>query len=144
MGNKIFTSRGVWDNGIFVIRVLTAVMIIPHGFEMLSADKMHDNIAFLKDVKFPLPVFMGYFAKVVEVLGGILLAAGLFTRLITIPLMIIMVVVTANMNNWNIFNGELTFLFFLLFLMFLFTGPGKWSLDCLLFDKNKEPGNGGR
>ncbi len=138
MKKKFFTSRGVWDNGIFVIRLLTAVMIIPHGLEMFDSAKMNDNLSFLKDIKFPLPVFMGYFAKVVELLGGTLLAAGLFTRLVTIPLMIIMVVITANMNNWNIFNGELTFLFFLLFLMFLFTGPGKWSLDYWLFDKNRE------
>ena len=138
MKKILFTSHGVWNNGIFLIRVLTAVMIFSHGLEIFDAGKMKDNFAFLKDVGFPLPEVMGYFAKIIELAGGVLLAAGLFTRLITIPLMIIMVVVTANMNNWNIFDGELTFLFFLLFLTFLFIGPGKWSLDYLLFDKSKE------
>lgn len=138
MQHKIFTSQGLWNNGIFAIRVLTALMIIPHGFEMLSADKMHDNTAFLKDIHFPLAETMGYVAKVVEMAGGFLLGIGLFTRLITIPLMFIMVVIIYGMNNWNIFNGELTFLFLLLFLTFLFIGPGKWSLDYVLFDRKKE------
>jgi len=137
MKRKLFTYQGAWNNGIFVIRILTAMMIIPHGFEMFSTGKMNDNTAFLKDIHFPMAEAMGYVAKIIEMAGGFLLAAGLFTRLITIPLMVIMVVVTAGMNNWNVFNGELTFLFFLLFLMFLFTGPGKWSLDYVFFDREK-------
>lgn len=113
-------------------------MICYHSLEIFDPAKMNDNIAFLRDIHCPAPVFMGYFAKVTEMLGAILLALGLFTTFATIPLMVIMVVITAGMNNWNIFNGELTFLFFLLFLLFLFNGPGKWSLDYVLFDKKRE------
>jgi len=138
MKQKLFTSGGAWPNGIFIVRVLTAVMIFSHSLELFDAGKMHDNLAFLKDIGFPAPIFMGYFAKVTEMLGAVLLALGLFTRLATIPLMIIMVVIIYGMNNWDIFNGELTFLFLLLFLNFLFTGPGKWSLDYLFFDRKKQ------
>ncbi|HWB24921.1 MAG TPA: DoxX family protein [Chitinophagaceae bacterium] len=135
--NKLFTSRGVWPNGIFIVRIITAVMIFYHGLELFDTKAMDDLKDFLTDIKFPLTVPMAYTAKITEFGGSILLAAGLFTRLITVPLMICMVVVTAGMGNWSIFNSETSSLFFVLFLLFFLTGPGKISADYWLFDRKK-------
>lgn len=129
---KIFTSNGTWDNGIFIIRIVVAFYIFRHSLELFD---MHILIKFLKEINFPFPVFSGYAAKIIEFIGSILLAAGLFTRFITPLLIAVMAGVIYTMSEGDIFNGELPFLFSLHFALFFFIGPGKWSLDYLLFDK---------
>lgn len=136
---KLFAATGIWPDGVAVIRVFTAIMIVYHGLELFDAKAMKDLQDFLTDTGFPLPVPMSYAAKITEFGGGILLAVGLFTRLITIPLMVCMTVVTAGMGNWNIFNSETSSLLFVLFLLFFLCGAGRLSLDYWLFDR-KEPG----
>ena len=133
MTKKIFTSKGVWNNGLLIVRVLTSIMLIQHGKELVDSKKMHDLITFLADFK--IPSVFAYIAKVTECLGSILLFLGLFTRIIIPPLIIAMSVVIWTMNAGNIFDGDLPFLYILLFLVFFFIGPGKWSLDYVLFDK---------
>ena len=98
---------------------------------------MQDLLNVLTETHFPFANTMGYVAKITEILGGILLAAGLFTKIVTIPLMFSMAVVTYLMGNGNIFVSETSFLFLLLFLVFFLGGAGKWSLDYLFFDKKK-------
>ena len=138
MKTKLFTSNPLWPGGIFIVRIFTGIMIIPHGQELFDANRMKEMFSFLNDIKFPLATPLGYLAKISEFFGGILIIAGLFTRIVTIPLMITMCVVIKIMGGGNIFNDTSATLFFLLFLGIFFTGPGKWSLDYLLFDrKNK-------
>ena len=132
---KIFSSKGIWDNGIFLIRIVTAFFIYRHSRELFN---IHDLISFLTDTKFPFPVFSGYAAKIIEFGGAILLALGLFTRFVTPLLIIVMGGVIYTINGGSIFDGEHPFLFALLFAVFFFIGPGKWSLDYLFFDKNRE------
>lgn len=132
-----FTSRPVWFDGILLVRIFTAVMIFPYGLEMFNPAAMKDLHAFLTDIHFPAPIFMGYVAKLVELAGAVLLAPGLFTRLITIPLMFNMVIVTIFMGGGDIFNDRAATLFFVLFLTLFLTGPGKFSLDYLFFGRKK-------
>lgn len=120
-----------------MVRIFTAIMIIPFGHELFDDRKMNELTGFLSSIEFPFPVPAGYLSKVIEFFGGILLAAGLFTRIITIPLMIVMAGVVYTMAGGNIFNGNLPFLFLLLFFTFFLVGPGKWSLDYALFDRKK-------
>ncbi len=133
MANRLFTSKGVWDNGLFIVRILTALMLFQHGKELFDSKQMNDLINFLTGEK--IPSALAYLAKITELAGSILLAIGLFTRFITPPLIISMAGVIYTMSGGNIFNGDLAFLYLLLFLAFFFVGPGKWSLDYILFDK---------
>ena len=135
MSNQVFTSKGVWDNGLFIVRVFTAIMIFQHGKELFESKQMNDLVRFLTGEKIPFPSTLAYLAKITEFAGSILLAFGLFTRFITPPLIISMIGVIYTMNGGNIFNGDLAFLYLLLFLAFFFIGPGKWSLDYILFNR---------
>lgn len=129
---KVFTSNGTWNNGVFIIRIAVAFYIFRHSLELFD---IHILIKFLTEINFPFPVFSGYAAKIIEFAGSILLAVGLFTKFITPLLITIMVGAIYTMSQGDIFNGELPFLFALHFALFFFIGPGKWSLDYLLFDK---------
>lgn len=135
MLKKIFSAEPVWENGIIFVRIVTAAMIIPHGWEIFDPKQMADMKNLLHDVHFPLPDLMGYVAKCTEIAGGVLLAVGLFTRIITVLLMICMFVVTWLMGGGSPFVSETSSLFFLIFLVFFFQGPGKWSLDSVWFSK---------
>ena len=129
---KVFTSNGTWNNGVFIIRIAVAFYIFKHSLELFDIQIL---IKFLTEINFPFPVFSAYTAKIIELVGAILLAVGLFTKYKTPLLITVMVGVIYTMSGGDIFNGELPFLFALHFALFFFIGPGKWSLDYLLFDK---------
>jgi len=112
-------------------------MIFPYGIELFKPAAMKDLQAFLTDIHWPMPIFFSYVAKLVELVGAVLLALGLFTRLIAIPLMFNMVVVIRFMAGGDIFNDQAATLFFILFLTSFLTGPGRLSLDYLFFGRKK-------
>lgn len=135
---KHLTSEGVWENGISIIRILVGLMMAYHGIETFDAEKMSNYSKWLTDLHFPYPTLMAYLGKGTEFFGGVLLALGLFTRLVIPPLSITMLIISFFMGKGKIFTDDQhPFLFVLLFLVFLFVGAGKWSLDYWLFDKKR-------
>lgn len=138
MTTSLLTAKPSWNHWLVIIRILTAVMIIYFGMEIFYPADMQNHFAFLKDINFPLAVPMAYFAKICELIGGLLLLFGLFTRIAVVPLMFIMWVIIIGMGKGNIFQMSGPFLFFLLFLNFFFLGGGNWSLDNLLFGKQDQ------
>lgn len=133
--NRLLSSHPLWQGGLFFIRVIVSYLILRYSFELFH---IQDLLKFLKDIKFPFPVFSGYAAKIIELVGGVLLMLGLFTRIATPLLIIVMAGVIYTMNGGNPLNGETPFLFALCFAAFFFIGAGKWSLDYLLFGRNKK------
>lgn len=86
----------------------------------------------------PAPDFLGSFVGGFEVLGGALVLLGLFTRLASLPLIIIMLVaiyttkgeVLANEGFWPMLHGSRTDWAMLLGSLFLMIkGGGRWSID---------------
>jgi putative oxidoreductase len=64
---------------------------------------------------------------------GVLVAAGLFTRLALIPLIVTMAVAVFIIHADDPFGDkEHALLFLVPYVALLFTGPGKWSLDALV------------
>jgi putative oxidoreductase len=98
----------------------------------------------------PAPALNAHFIALLEAGGGILLALGLFSRLIAFPLAIDMVVAYIVGDRevlGSIFSdpdkfyaaAPYTFLFASLFILFF--GPGKFSLDSLIvwYRKKRAP-----
>ena len=78
----------------------------------------------------------------IEIMGVVFLVLGLFTRLITLPLMMIMLVATLTVHLSNGFsvanNGFEIPLYYFSFLSILLShGAGKFSLDFLIFGKER-------
>lgn len=138
MLKRLFTTGPIFEYWLVIIRIIIGILITVYGLEISDTEKMKSNIAWLTDIHFPAPVFMAYLGKITELAGGILLVVGLFTRLVSIPLIIDMSVVIIFMGNGKIFgDAQLPFLFLLFFLSFIIYGGGKWSLDNLLFNQKK-------
>lgn len=89
----------------------------------------------------PAPALNAYFISWLEVIGGILLALGLCTRLIAFPLTIDMVVafvvgdreaLGSAFSDPDKFYAASPYTFLFASLLILIFGPGKLSLDALI------------
>jgi len=127
------------------LSLLLARLVIAYGFYEPAMNKWKDidSVAqWFGSMGIPLPTLNAYMAATTELLGVVLLTLGLFTRLISIPLMVVMLVAIVTVHLAHGFsagdNGFEIPLYYMLFL-FIFTahGAGKYSLDHLIFGKDK-------
>lgn len=132
---NIFTSNGLWEAGAIILRVVAGLTIFKYGLEIFSADKMKGYFDWLNDLNFPAPKAMAYTGKICELVGGLLMALGLFTRIAAIPLLITMSVIGFVMGEPEFLAADGSILLLLIFLHFLLVGPGILSLDHVLFTK---------
>ncbi|MFA5502625.1 MAG: DoxX family protein [Sulfurovaceae bacterium] len=132
-------------NGFQSISLLFTRAILAYGFYGPATHKWSDmkgTAAFFESVGIPFPMINAYMAATTELLGVILLTLGLFTRLISIPLMIVMVVAILTVHISNGFSSsnhgfEIPLYYFIFAFSLASFGGGKFSLDYLLFEKNK-------
>jgi len=125
--------------------LLLARLVVAYGFYEPAMSKWKDinGIAtWFGSMGIPFPTLNAYMAASTEVLGVVLLTLGLFIRLISLPLMVVMVVAIMTVHLAHGYsagdNGFEIPLYYLLFL-FIFTshGAGKYSLDHLIFGKER-------
>ena len=118
-----------------VLRIVSALLFMCHGTMKL--------FQFPPSEQFGAPPQLGsliWFAGVLEVFGGALLASGLFTRVVAFVLSGQMAVAYfmahAPQGFYPLLNGgESAVLFCFVFLYLAAAGGGAWSLDNLLFRK---------
>jgi len=123
--------------------LMLARFAVAYGFyepAMMKWSNIHSVAEWFGSMGIPFPALNAYLSASMETAGIILLVLGLFTRFISIPLMIIMVVAIMTVHLSNGFsaanNGFEIPLYYLLFLLIFFAqGAGRFSLDHLLFDK---------
>ncbi len=127
------------DIGLLIMRLWAGlIMIYAHGWGKLV------NFSERADA-FPDPLGIGSTASLAlaagaEVFAALLLAVGLATRIVAVPLLITMLVAAyAHAIMWGDPFGdyELALFFATAYLMFIFTGPGKFSLDHLVEQRRK-------
>lgn len=85
----------------------------------------------------PHPVFSAALSAWTELLGGLLIMLGLFTRLVCIPMIINMIVavtlvVSTNLMGLDDYVEADEVVYSLIFFWLLIAGPGKVSLDTLV------------
>ncbi len=69
------------DIAALVLRVAAGLIFLPHGWSKVAGDGGAAAFAADMAANYHLPSFLGYLAAYSEVVGGILLIAGLLTRL---------------------------------------------------------------
>lgn len=127
------------------VSLLLARLAIAYGFYGPAMKKWSDidSIAtWFGTLGIPFPTLNAYLAASTELLGVVLLTLGLFTRLISIPLMVVMVVAIVTVHLPHGFsagnNGfEIPLYYFLFLSLFASLGAGKLSLDHLLFGEEQ-------
>ena len=127
------------------ISLFLARLTVAYGFYEPAMMKWADIDAiatWFESMGIPLPTLNAYMAASTEMTGVILLTLGLFTRLISIPLIVVMIVAIVTVHLPHGFsagnNGFEIPLYYMLFLaLFASFGAGKLSLDYLLFGKEQ-------
>ncbi|MEJ2499807.1 MAG: DoxX family protein [Campylobacterales bacterium] len=127
------------------VALLMVRLVLAYGFFEPAMMKWQDigSVAeWFGSLGLPLPTLQAYMAATTEASGVVLLTLGLFTRLISIPLMVVMVVAIVTVHLPHGFesgnNGyEIPLYYFIMLFVLMTHGAGKISLDGLLF-KNKE------
>lgn len=120
-------------------------LTLAYGFYKPAMMKVKDfgGIAeWFESLGIPLPTLNAYMAGLTEFFGFILLALGLATRFISIPLIVVMLVAISTVHWGNGFeagdNGfEIPLYYILMLLTLLIFGSGKISLDYLISNNLK-------
>ena len=125
------------DAALLVTRLLAGLLMMQYGWEKFSNYSTWS-------ADFPDPLGVGGAVSLAlcifaELFCSIFLAAGLFTRAALIPLifnMVVVVLVIHSQDDWR--TREHGFTFLILYLILFLSGPGKYSLDHVLFRKKLE------
>ncbi len=135
-------ARFGWPQDILLLFVRVA-----WGFAFFQAgsgklNNLEGVTAFFTELGIPAPGLHALLVGGVECFGGLLLMAGLFSRLAALPLAISMIVayLTADIDavktlfteDWTKFLEAAPGPYLLASLLILFFGPGRLSLDALL------------
>jgi putative oxidoreductase len=114
-----------------ILRIVTALLFMEHGLMKL----LHFPAA-QPGAPDPLPPLL-MAAAVLEIVGGGLIAAGLFTRIAAFvcsgQMAVAYFMAHAPQGFYPALNGgEAAVLYCFVFLYLVFAGPGPWSLDALV------------
>jgi putative oxidoreductase len=125
------------------------------SFFMAGAGKLmniSDVSGFFKSINIPFPELNAYVAGSIECFGGLLLLIGLGSRLVAIPLAIVMIVALTTAHSGGLsmiwenpeaFVKELPVTYLMVALIVFAVGPGMFSVDGLLkrfvFNKRQTP-----
>lgn len=121
-----------------LIRLSVGWVMLESGWGKFHAlDKVTE---FFASLGIPAASLQAPFVAGVELIGGICLILGIFTRLVSIPLLITMVVaiLTAKRDDIGSFSdlfGFSEYLYILLLLWLIYRGAGTFSLDHILKKK---------
>lgn len=127
------------------LSLLFARLAVAYGFYEPAMMKWSDigSVAeWFGSMGIPFPTLNAYMAASTEAVGVVLLTLGLLTRLISLPLIVVMIVAIVTVHLPHGFsagdNGFEIPLYYMLFLLiFVTNGAGRFSLDRLIFgEKN--------
>lgn len=124
-------SNGAFNFGMLVLRVAAGLLLAHHGYQkLIKFSVLRYN--FMNFMHLGSTVSLSLII-IAELICGILLILGLFTRLACIPIIIGMAVVVFVASNANIFaQGERGMIYLAVTIAILFCGPGKISVDGML------------
>ena len=124
-------SAGAFNFGMLVLRLSTGLLLANHGYmKLIKFNTLKYRFINFMHLGSTVSLSLIIFA---ELVCGILLILGLFTRFACIPILIGMGVVVFVASNGHIFaEGERGMVYLAATLTILFCGPGKISVDGLI------------
>lgn len=128
---------------IIIIRLMVGTVFLSEGIQKFLFPALRGAGRFDK-IGLPNPEFLGSFVGAFEIICGVLIIIGLFTRInssITFIIMLVAIFTTKaavleNDGFWVMMHGSRTDWSMLLGSLFLIiNGSGKWSLDKEIYTK---------
>jgi putative oxidoreductase len=121
--------------GIAVLRIMVGLVLFQAGYAKLMGPGVAGIAGFFGNVGIPMAPVMAPLVIGFEVIAGLLLIAGAFTRFVG-PLMVVqflvagLLVTLPSQQGWN--AARLDFLMATAGGLFLLAGAGAWSVDSWL------------
>ena len=123
------------------IALLLARLVVAYGFfgpAMMKWSDIDAVASWFGTLGIPFPTLNAYMAASTEMTGVVLLTLGFLVRLISIPLIVIMLVAIFTVHLHHGFscgnNGfEIPVYYMLFLLIFITSGAGRFSLDRIVF-----------
>jgi putative oxidoreductase len=124
-------STGAFNFGMFVLRVTLGLLLASHGYaKLIKFGTLKYKFMSFMHLGSTTSLSLIIFA---ELVCGVLLILGLFTRLASIPIIIGMSVVVFVASNADIFGqGERGMMYLATAVTVLFCGPGRISIDGMM------------
>lgn len=125
------------DKKTILVRLVVGLIFISEGIQKYLFPELLGTGRFVK-IGFSDAAFWAYFSATFEIICGILMVIGLFTRLASIPLLIIMITafittkypMLIQKGFWVMAHEyRVDFALTLLLVYLLISGGGKWSAD---------------
>jgi putative oxidoreductase len=136
--NRLFSPSPIFQNyGIAIVRIITGILLVWHGWETFDAEKMKMYTGWFIERHYSNPAAWAYAGKIAELIAGTGFLFGLFTRLASFAAVAAFTgIIFILGDKGKIFEGDQhPFLFILLAVVFFVTGPGILSLDGIFFKK---------
>lgn len=130
--------RSLWKWAELILRLATGLILVPHGFwkmGYLSGPGLTGVAKFLEKFGYAPGAFWAPVLTGVEIVGGILIAIGLFTRPVALIAFIEMLFIIQYHSRYgwffNVQGGgmEYAVLWAAALLYFVIRGGGEWSVD---------------
>jgi putative oxidoreductase len=135
MINFLSASPILANQGLAIVRIIIGALLIYHGQEVFNAELMKGYMQW-NTFKGSTAMALVYIGKSSELLAGVLLFAGLLTRLGTVLIVGTFSYITFFVGHGKFwYEDQHPFMFLLFGLLFFFTGPGAWSIDGLIFKR---------
>ena len=127
------------------IILLLARFAVAYGFALpalMKIQNLEDTRIWFESIGIPFASFSAYMVSGVETVGIVLLILGLFTRYISVLLGFVMIgaMLFVHMEHgYSVVNNgvEIVLYYFLFLCIFATFGPGKFSLDEILFNSGR-------
>lgn len=118
---------------ILCLRIFFGILFFTHG-----VDKMinFNELSYTYPSVFGLGSYMTLMLAIFcEFCCSLFLIAGLIVRIIVVPMIISMAVAFFDIHDAMFPEGELALIYLIMFTVLFITGPGRYSLDCLIFTR---------
>ena len=115
--------------GLALLRIFTGISLaFAHGVGKIPPGE--GLVTRAGELGFPMPALFAWAAALSELLGGICLALGLFTRLSGFFIAFTMLVAILGVHAADPYQRkELAFMYFFVAIAFMLKGSGDWSVD---------------
>ena len=126
--------------GPLVARITLGVLFVSTGWGKVHS--LAKVTAYFTELGIPFPGIQAPMVSFIELIGGALLVIGLAARIAALPLMASMAVAILTAQRENVHGlpdlfGLVEWTYLALLLWVALAGPGKVSLDHLLFGRNR-------
>ena len=115
---------------ILFVRIFFGALFLMHGLDkMMNFSQLSETFPSVFGLGSYTTLMLSIFS---EFACSIFLIVGMLTRIVLIPMIVSMAVAFFDIHDGFMPEGELALIYLIVFFVLFLTGPGRYSVDCLI------------